>query len=118
MVELDYIDILGLICSIVGALIFLIAIKSEFSIIKKLKAIKKPHSWQMATGFTIFFFFGYVINVIAILAEFTVLREVFGSLIFMFGAIFLVLVVSISDKTYSAIFDAAEEDLGEDLELN
>lgn len=115
---LNGIDILGLVCSIAGAMIFLMAIKTEFSIIGQLKEIKKPVSWQIATGFTIFFFFGYIVNIVAILGNITEIRDVFSSLIFLFGALFLVLVVSISDRTYRAIFEAARDDLGEDLELS
>jgi uncharacterized protein with PQ loop repeat len=114
----DSIDILGIGCSIAGALIFLIAIKSEINIISQLKKIKRPLSWQVATGFTIFFFFGYVVNVVAILTESELLNRVFNSLVFLFGAIFLVLVVSISEKTYRAIFEIAQADIGEDLEFD
>lgn len=114
---LDAIDIMGVICSFAGAMIFLLAIKSEFSIISQLRRIKKPISWQFATGFTIFFFFGYVINAVAILTETEILSRVFNSLVFLVGAIFLVMVVWISEKTYRAIFEAAESDLGEDLEF-
>lgn len=105
---MEPIQLLSLLCSSVGAILFIIAVMFEFKIIKKLQQIKKPISWGFLTFFTIFFILGYIINVVSIVGEFQVLQQVFGALVFLFGAIFLLIVIIVSYKTYGAIFDAAE----------
>ncbi len=105
---MEPIQLLSLLCSSAGALLFIVAVVFEFKIIKKLKQIKNPISWGFLTFFTIFFIFGYGVNIVSILGEFQVLQQVFGALIFLFGGIFLLLVIIVSYKTYVAIFDAAE----------
>ena len=98
-----------------GAILFIFAIHFEFQIIKKLRKIKKPKSWFLATSLTIFFILGYIVNILCVIYEWAELQMIFGALVFLFGAIFLVLVVFISFKTYSAIFEAAERELGDSL---
>ena len=115
---MESIQILSLICSILGAFLFLYAIKVEFDIIKKLEKIKKSAQWKLITLLTGFFLLGYVVNIITILMEITTLREIFNALVFGFGAIFLLSVIMISNHTYSVIFEAAENEIGSDMELD
>ena len=115
---MDWIDILSILCSIGGAVLFVYALMLEQQIIAKLKKIKQPHSWQMAMGLTAFFLVGYIVNIVAVVAELHELQMVFGALIFLFGGIFLSLVISISLKTYTAIFAAVEDEVDADMSLN
>jgi len=105
---MEAIQLLSLVCSSIGAVLFALAVVYEFKIIKQLKQIKKPVSWSFLTFFTIFFILGYIINVVSILGEFLILQQVFGALVFLFGAIFLLTVIVVSYNTYNAIFSAAE----------
>ncbi|QEE16937.1 hypothetical protein DSAG12_02768 [Promethearchaeum syntrophicum] len=105
---MEPIQVLSLVCSSIGAVLFLVAVIFELKIIKKLKQIKKSVSWNILTFFTIFFILGYVVNIVSIIGEFLVLQQVFGALVFLFGAIFLLLIIIVSYNTYGAIFDAAE----------
>lgn len=104
---MEPIQLLSLVCSSIGALLFMAAVYFEFKIIKKLRQIKKPISWSFLTFFTIFFILGYIVNVVSIIGEYVLLQQVFGALVFLFGAIFLLTVIVVSYKTYNAIFDAA-----------
>ena len=104
-------DILSITSSIIGAVLFIYAIKIEMEIIGRLKQLKNPNKWKFAMGFTAFFTIGYIINILCIVMGWELAKEIFGALVFLFGAIFLVLVISISNKTYKAIFNAAEEEL-------
>lgn len=110
-------QILSLVSSIVGALIFFIGIYYEIKIIRTLKKIKKPREWQILTLLTAFFISGYVINIVSIFLEMTALQALFSGLVYLFGAIFLVMVIYISHKTYTLIFEAAENELDHELEL-
>ena len=112
---MDGFDILSIICSILGAVIFIYAIVYEFKIIKQLKKIKKPRSWQLVTVFTIFFTLGYVINIVGIILAENIpiwgeIREVLNALVFLFGGVFVAVVILISHKTYGLIFEAAERE--------
>ncbi|UYP45640.1 hypothetical protein NEF87_001925 [Candidatus Lokiarchaeum ossiferum] len=105
---MDPIPLLSLVCSSIGAVLFAIAVVFEFKIIKKLKQIKKPISWAFLTFFTLFFILGYIVNIISIIWELEILQQVFGALVFIFGAIFLLIVIIVSFHTYGMIFEAAE----------
>ncbi len=104
-------NILSLVSSILGALIFLAGIYYELKIIKTLKKIKKPRSWQILTLFTAFFILGYLVNIYSILFELGTLQAIFNGLVYLFGAVFLVMIIYISHKTYRLIFDATETEL-------
>jgi len=106
---LELIDILGIICSIVGAILFIYAITVEFKIINRLKQVKKPNKWRLATYLTIFFLLGYAINILCILLGWVEVQQIFGALVFAMGAVFVLLVISISHKTYTIIFEEAEK---------
>jgi len=105
---MDPIQLLSLVCSSIGAILFIVAVVFELKIIKKLKQIKKPVSWNFLTFFTIFFFLGYVVNIVSIIGEFIVLQQVFGALVFLLGGVFVLLIIIVSYNTYGAIFEAAE----------
>lgn len=115
---MEPVQILSLVSSIIGAMIFVVAIYFEAKIIQRLKKIKKPREWQILTLFTAFFIAGYVINIVSIILELSLLQALFGGLVYLFGAIFLVMVIYISHKTYTLIFDAAENELDHELELD
>lgn len=111
-------EILSIVCSIGGAIMFIIAILIERKIIKLLNKIKNPKSWKLEMFFTGFFFLGYILNIVSIFLEWEEVQLIFNGLVFLFGAIFLLLVVYLSFKTYSVIFKAAENEIGEDLEYS
>jgi len=118
MIKLDVYDGLNIGFSIVGAGLFIIAIIFELKNVQMLRAIKKQNKWILLLVLTILFFFGYIVNILAILLENIPLQTIFNAIVFLFGAIFVVTIVYISFSTYQAIFAAAEKDLGEDLTLD
>ena len=105
---MEPIQILSLVCSGIGAILFIVAVNFELKIIKKLKQIKKSVPWNFLTFFTIFFFLGYVVNIVSIFFEYVVLQQVFGALVFLLGGVFVLLIIFVSYNTYGAIFEAAE----------
>jgi len=105
---MDPIQLLSLVCSGIGAILFIVAVVFELKIINKLKQIKKPVSWNFLTFFTIFFFLGYVVNIVSIIFEYVEIQQIFGALVFLFGGVFVLLIIIVSFNTYGAIFEAAE----------
>ena len=105
---MEPIQILSLVCSSTGAILFIVAVIFEIKIINKLKQIKKSLSWNFLTFFTIFFILGYVVNIVSIIFDYLVLQQVFGALVFLLGGFFVLLIIIVSNNTYGAIFDAAE----------
>ena len=114
---MDPINLLYLVCSIIGAGLFVVAAFYEVQIIKKLDQLKKANKWKIALGLTLFFFVGYIVSVVGVLDNNIVLLQIFNALVYLFGAIFLLLVIMISFRTYSVIFDVAEHQIERDLTL-
>lgn len=114
---MDPINLLSLVCSIIGAGLFVVAASYEVQIIKKLDQLKKANKWKIALGLTMFFFIGYIVSIIGVLDENMLLLQVFNALVYLFGAVFLLLVIMISFRTYSVIFDVAEHQIERDLTL-
>lgn len=115
--DMDPINILYLVCSVIGAGLFVVAAFYEVQIIKKLDQLKKANKWKIALGLTLFFFVGYIVSVVGVLDNNIVLLQIFNALVYLFGAIFLLLVIMISFRTYSVIFDVAEHQIERDLTL-
>jgi hypothetical protein len=115
--NMEPIFIIDICFSIVGALLFIAAFIYELRIIKLLTRIKKGGKWIIATVLTGLFFFGYIANIYAVVVENVLLQSIFNAIVYLFGAIFLILVILISYSTYHVIFEAAEKDLGADLKL-
>ena len=93
----------SLICSIGGVTFFIISL----FIITKIKSmfpganiIKK---WVTIQALIILFLFGYVFNIIFLWLELLVIVNIMTAIVYIFGAIFVFLVVNLSYKTYKSI---------------
>lgn len=106
--DMDPVEILSFICSIIGAIFFIIAIVYETKIMSKVKKLKAYKKWLLLTFFTGFFFLGYVVNLLSLYFRWTDVAAVFGALVYAMGGAFVLLVVYISFTTYKVIFEAAE----------
>jgi ABC-type Co2+ transport system permease subunit len=105
---MEPVEILSLICSIIGAIFFIVAIVYEIKIMDKVKKLKAYKKWQLLTFFTAFFFLGYVVNILSLLFGWTDVAAIFGALVYAMGGAFVLLVVYVSFTTYKVIFEAAE----------
>lgn len=103
------IEIMSMVFSIVGAILFIVSLKIEINIIEKLRHTKAYKKWFVILILTIFFLIGYVINIYSLIVGSTEIQLIFEALIFLFGAIFLLIVVYISYSTYKIIFEEAEK---------
>jgi hypothetical protein len=105
---MEAVEILSLVCSIIGAIFFIIAIVYETKIMSKVKKLKAYKKWQLLTFFTAFFFLGYVVNILSLINEWDAIAAAFGALVYAMGGAFVLLVVYVSFTTYKVIFEAAE----------
>ena len=93
----------SLVCSIGGIIFFLISLL----IISKIKAmfpganiIKK---WVTIQALIILFLFGYVFNLIFLALEMMPVVAIMTAIVYIFGGLFVLLVVNLSYKTYKSI---------------
>ncbi|OLS21514.1 MAG: hypothetical protein HeimC3_34980 [Candidatus Heimdallarchaeota archaeon LC_3] len=101
---LEDIDYLSIIFSVVGAVIFLYCIYLSWKIIKLFpKNSKTLKYWYAAIALIIMFFFGYVFNIAIILMEDAFLQQMMTSMVYILGALFVLVVTFVSYKTYKII---------------
>lgn len=112
---MNVIDQINIVLSILGAILFIVSVIYEIRTIRLLNAIQKGGKWKFAAVLTGLFFFGYLANIYSILTANVTLQSMFNAIVYLFGGMFVLLVVTISHSTYQAIFEAAEKNLGEDL---
>ncbi|MGV9171244.1 MAG: hypothetical protein ACOC44_04635 [Promethearchaeia archaeon] len=102
---LDWNFWINLICSIGGVTFFIISLL----IIKKIKAlfpganvIKK---WVIIQSLIILFLFGYLFNIIFLAIDAMNLVNIMTAIVYIFGALFVLIVVNLSYKTYKVIIE-------------
>ncbi len=78
-------------------------------ILKLFPQVKTRKNWKVIILLIIFFLFGYLINIIAILLNVTELLIVMQAFVYVFGALFVMLVVTLSRKTYQNVLDSTIE---------
>lgn len=93
----------NLICSIGGILFFLYSL----IIIRKIKElfpganiIKK---WIIIQLLIILFLFGYIFNIVFLALELTEIVAIMTAIVYIFGALFVLIVVNLSFKTYKLL---------------
>ncbi|MFW9915505.1 MAG: hypothetical protein ACFFGZ_07820 [Candidatus Thorarchaeota archaeon] len=91
-------------CSAIGFVIFTWALLYSRKIVSLLKDTRIVKKWRIASILVAFFSFGYVINIpLIFIVDFELLLIIEG-LIFLFGAIFVLLVFAIAYQTYNLIY--------------
>jgi uncharacterized membrane protein len=110
-------DYVGLVFSLIGAVFFIAAIYWENQIITRLKKIKKQRKWEILRVLTIIFLAGYGVNFYTLIYNLTTIQLYVNSLVYLLGAVFVTYIMIISAKTYQAIFEVAEQNLGIDMKF-
>lgn len=101
---LEDVDYLSILFSISGALIFLYCIFLSWKIIKLFPENSKTLKyWYVAIALIILFFFGYIFNVVIILLEDEFFQIILTSMVYLLGALFVLVVTFVSYKTYKII---------------
>ncbi|MFX1493402.1 MAG: hypothetical protein ACFFBZ_03905 [Promethearchaeota archaeon] len=99
----DIVYIFSFICSISGAAFFVISLY----IITKIKGLfpgsKINQKWIIIQLLIILFLFGYVFNIIFLALNMLDIIAVMTAIVYIFGALFVLIVINLSFKTYKTI---------------
>ncbi|MHA1448828.1 MAG: hypothetical protein ACTSP4_05335 [Candidatus Hodarchaeales archaeon] len=102
-------QLISVMCSAIGFALIVSSffyIRSTLAILKKAKIYKR---WRIIQYLTIFFSFGYLGNIILVFFVDLPSLLLLQGFIYLFGAIFVLLVLSTANKTYKVIYDIAGE---------
>jgi len=101
--SLDWNFYLNLLCSIGGIILFLYSL----FIIKKIRELfpgtKLIKKWLIIQALIILFLFGYIFNILFLGLGFVELLTVMTAIVYIFGALFVLMVVNLSYNTYKLI---------------
>lgn len=107
---IDFFGWLNISCAIIGATIFGLCIVMVIKIIKLFPNAKMTKDWKIINILIIFFLFAYLLNIIAVIQNWTSILLIMQALVYLFGAIFVFIVVRLSLKTYKLLLETAKEE--------
>ena len=99
----DIVYIFSFICSISGAAFFLISLFIITKIKKLFPGSKINQKWIIIQLLIILFLFGYVFNIIFLALNMLDIIAVMTAIVYIFGALFVLIVINLSFKTYKTI---------------
>ncbi|MFX1451238.1 MAG: hypothetical protein ACFFCM_10375 [Promethearchaeota archaeon] len=105
---LDLLGYLNIICAIIGILLFTYCISIVLKILKLFPKAKMTRDWKIINILIIFFLIGYAINILAVILELSPILIIMQAFVYAFGALFVLIVVRLSYKTYKILIEAAE----------
>ena len=106
---LDFIDYFYLTASFIGILIFAysgIKIRDIMNLLPK--ESKTRTYWFYAITLIVLFILGYLFSIVAILTGYQDFLNSITPIIYLFGALFVFIMVTVSLRTYKAILESAE----------
>ena len=100
---LDWNFYFSLFCSIGGIAFFLISLLLISKIKELFPATKLIKKWVIIQILILIFLCGYVFNIIFLALELTAFTNIMVAIVYIFGALFVLIVVNLSYKTYREI---------------
>ena len=107
MVEL--LVVISMICVGGGLSLFAASLYYIQQINQLIARAKIKKSWEFVRVLVLFFCFGYVVSLFAILLNATDLLTLMATFVYLFGALFVLIVMRLSHRTYALIISSAEE---------
>ncbi|MHA1268452.1 MAG: hypothetical protein ACTSPY_01575 [Candidatus Helarchaeota archaeon] len=107
--NLEYFMYLNITCSIIGIVIFIYCILIIKKILNLFPKAKMRREWSISAILVGIFTGGYIINIIGILLNIEFILDIMQSFVYLFGAIFVFIIVRLSYKTYKLILESAKE---------
>ena len=108
--DINLIFIISLICSIGGVLFFIYSL----FIIKKIRALfpgaKIIKKWTIIQLLILIFLVGYVFNIIFLILEMTDLITFMTAIVYIFGALFVYIVINLAYNTYKLLIPEIAND--------
>lgn len=106
---MEYYSILNIVCAIAGMFIFIYCIQIVSKILLLFPNAKMTKSWKIIRVLIVFFLIGYVLNIIAVFLEMNEVLLIMQALVYLFGALFVFIVVRLSHITYQLLRQSAKE---------
>lgn len=100
---LDWNFYFSLFCSIGGIAFFIISLLLISKIKELFPATKLIKKWVIIQILILIFLCGYVFNIIFLALELTAITNIMVAIVYIFGALFVLIVVNLSYKTYKEI---------------
>ena len=101
--------LLGTIFSVLGLILFLYCLLVVSKILQLFPQAKMRKDWMIIGILIGFFAIGYAVNIWALLTENLLVQSFMQSFVYLFGAIFVVVVIQLSYRTYKLILKSAKE---------
>ena len=113
-VETVIMSIFGISLSIGGLAFFLISSLIIKRILELFPNAKMTRDWKILFVLVLFFSFGYVINIVLLIMQIvgfdvSLIIPIMTAFVYLFGGLFVFLIVRLSYRTYKVILEAAEE---------
>ena len=105
---IDFFGYLNITCAIIGAVLFVISISVVLKIFNLLPKAKIRTDWKIIIILIVFFLFGYALNIFMVISGMSEMILVMQAFVYAFGALFVLIVVRLSYKTYKILVEAAE----------
>jgi len=100
--------IINIVFSIAGIIIFIVCEFIVLNILKLFPKAKMRTDWKVIFILVIFFISGYVVNIIALLLNISPILMFMQAFVYIFGAIFVLIVINLSYRTYKILIKTAE----------
>lgn len=100
---LDWYFFFSLFCSIGGIAFFIISLLLISKIKELFPATKLIKKWVIIQILILLFLCGYVLNIIFLSLQLTDITNIMVAIVYIFGALFVLIVVNLSYKTYREI---------------
>jgi hypothetical protein len=101
---------LNLVCAVLGIAIFIFCILNVKSIIEMFPNAKMTKKWKIIQTLIIFFLVGYLLNIIFVLLNQSESLLLMQALVYLFGALFVYIVVDLSKRTFEIILESANKE--------
>ena len=105
---IDWISYFNLTCSIAGILFFVLTLRTIHIFKKFLPATDIIRKWQILQLLIIFFLIGYGLNILFSMLEIQNLFLLLVALIYFFGGCFVLIIVSLVNRTYKALYQTVQ----------
>ena len=105
----DFYSIIGLLFPIIGIILFIYGIYVSILIIKLFPKAKMKKQWIIIVALVAIFLAGYIMQIYAVLAQDVAIQTMMQSVVYLLGAVFVVIIIQLSYRTYKLILESAED---------
>ncbi len=108
---IDLFGFLNITCAVLGIALFIYCNVIVVNILRLFPKAKMRRDWKIINVLIIFFLIGYVINIIAVILGITEILLMMQAFVYAFGALFVLIIVRLSYKTYKILIETAQREV-------